>query len=71
MMAERETGTVKWFSPTEGYGFIARDKGGDLFVHFTGIRGERRNLLKQSLRVEFTVIREEKGPRAQDVVVVD
>ena len=39
-MAERETGTVKWSSASRGYGFIARDKGEDLFVYFSGIRGE-------------------------------
>lgn len=70
-MAERETGTVKWFSSTKGYGFIIRDKGGDLFVHFAAIRGEERGRLEKGQRVEFTVIQEEKGPRAQDVVVAD
>lgn len=70
-MAERETGTVKWFSGTKGYGFIVRDEGSDLFVHFSAIRGERRGRLKEGQRVEFTVIQEEKGPRAQDVVVIN
>lgn len=70
-MPEREAGTVKWFSAPKGYGFIVRDKGGDLYVHFTGIRGERRNLLKEGLRVEFTVSQADKSPRAEDVVVVD
>jgi len=39
-MAERETGTVRWFSSSRGYGFIVRDRGGDLFVHFTAIRSK-------------------------------
>lgn len=39
-MAERETGTIKWFNSTKGYGFITRDQGGDIFVHYTSIRGE-------------------------------
>ncbi len=56
-MAELETGTVKWFSASKGYGFIARDSGGDVFVHFTGIRGERRDMLKEGQRVKFMVVK--------------
>lgn len=70
-MAERETGTVKWFNATKGYGFIAREQGGDIFVHFSAIRGEGYRSLDEGQRVEFTVTQGEKGPQAQDVTVID
>ena len=70
-MAEREIGTVKWFDATKGYGFIVRDRGGDIFVHYTGIRGEGYRSLSENQRVEFTIVQGRKGPQAQDVVVVD
>ncbi|MFH1626161.1 MAG: cold-shock protein [Pseudomonadota bacterium] len=68
MAGERETGTVKWFNNTKGYGFITRDQGGDVFVHYTAIRGEGFRSLEEGQRVEFTVGQGEKGPQAQDVV---
>ncbi len=67
-MAERETGSVKWFNATKGYGFITRDKGGDVFVHFSAIRAEGYRTLEEGQKVEFTVTEGEKGPQAQDVV---
>ena len=67
-MAERETGTVKWFNNTKGYGFIARDTGEDIFVHYTGIRGSGYRALKEGQKVEFEVAATEKGFQAQDVV---
>ena len=69
-MAERETGTVKWFNDSKGYGFIAREGGDDVFVHFSGIRGEGFRSLDEGQKVEFTVVEGQKGPQAQDVVVV-
>lgn len=69
-MAERETGTVKWFSNSKGYGFIERDAGDDIFVHYSDIRGEGYRSLREGQRVEFTVGQGQKGPQAQDVVVV-
>ena len=69
-MAERETGTVKWFNGSKGYGFIAREEGDDVFVHFSGIRGEGFRSLEEGQKVEFTVTEGQKGPQAQDVVVV-
>lgn len=69
-MAERETGTVKWFNDSKGFGFIARDEGDDVFVHFSGIRGEGFRSLDEGQKVEFTVVEGQKGPQAQDVVVV-
>ncbi len=67
-MAERETGIVKWFNKDKGYGFIARDSGGDVFVHYSEIRN--RDSLEGDDPVEFTVEQEKKGPRAKDVIVL-
>ncbi len=69
-MAERETGTVKWFNATKGFGFISREEGEDIFVHFSAIRGEGYRTLNEGQQVEFTVTEGEKGPQAQDVVVL-
>ena len=70
-MAERENGTVKWFNAGKGYGFIMRDEGEDVFVHFSSIQGTGFRTLEEGQRVEFTVGQGEKGPQAQDVVVLD
>ena len=69
-MAERETGVVKWFNSSKGYGFITRDQGTDVFVHYSAIRGEGYRSLEEGQRVEFTVGKGEKGPQAQDVDVL-
>jgi len=66
-VAERETGTVKWFNATKGYGFIARESGGDVFVHYSAIDGAGYRSLDEGQAVEFTVVQGEKGPQAQDV----
>lgn len=66
-MSQRETGTVKWFNNSKGYGFIARDGGEDVFVHHTGIRGEGYKSLEEGQRVEFTVEQGPKGLQATDV----
>ncbi len=68
-MAERETGTVKWFNDSKGFGFISREKGGDVFVHFSAIRGEGFRSLGEGQKVEFTVTQGQKGPQAQDVTI--
>ncbi len=70
-MAEREVGTVKWFNATKGYGFITRDAGKDIFVHYSGIRGDGYRKLIEGQRVEFTVADTGKGPQAQDVMALD
>ena len=69
-MAEREAGTVKWFDTTRGYGFIARERGGDVFVHISAIRGQGHRWLDKDQRVEFTVTQGQKGLQAEDVVVL-
>ncbi|MFQ5709732.1 MAG: cold-shock protein [bacterium] len=69
-MAERETGTVKWFNSTKGFGFIARDQGGDVFVHYTAIQGTGYRSLAEGQKVEFLVTEGQKGPQAQDVTIV-
>ena len=67
-MAERETGTVKWFNAGKGYGFIERDNGeGDVFVHYSAISGSGFKTLDEGQRVEFDVVESDKGPQAQDI----
>ena len=66
-MSERETGTVKWFNRSKGYGFIEREDGPDVFVHYSAIRGEGFRNLNEGQRVEFTVESSPKGPQAVDV----
>ncbi len=67
-MEERETGTVKWFNPEKGFGFIQRDNGeGDVFVHHSEIRVSGYRTLEDNQRVEFTVAQGQKGLQAQDV----
>ena len=66
-MSERETGTVKWFDERKGYGFIARDSGGDVFVHHSAIAEQGFRSLVEGERVEFEVGEGRKGPAAVDV----
>ncbi|MCK4339247.1 MAG: cold-shock protein [Candidatus Cloacimonetes bacterium] len=67
-MAKTETGTVKWFNSTKGFGFIERDNGEDVFVHYTSLKGEGYLTLDEGQKVSFTVVKGSKGPQAQDVV---
>jgi CspA family cold shock protein len=69
-MAERTTGTVKWFNGTKGYGFLAQEDGEDVFVHFSAIQGEGYRNLVEGQKVEFSVERGPKGFQAVDVVVL-
>ncbi len=66
-MSDRETGTVKWFNNSKGYGFIERDSGDDVFVHFRAIRGDGFRTLKDGQKVEFNLIDSQKGLQAEDV----
>ena len=67
---DREQGTVKWFNSTKGFGFITRDSGDDVFVHFRAIRGEGHRVLRDAQRVEFAVTEGRKGLQAVDVEVI-
>jgi len=67
-VAERVTGTVKWFSRAKGYGFIQREGGEDVFVHFSAIQGGSFRNLEEGDQVEFTIESSPKGPQAADVV---
>lgn len=69
-MAERETGTVKWFNATKGFGFITRDSGGDVFVHYSAINAQGYRSLQEGQRVEFGLAEGKKGLQAQDVSIV-
>ena len=64
----RETGTVKWFNETKGFGFIERESGPDVFVHFSAIKGDGFKTLADGQKVEFTVTDGPKGPQAENVV---
>jgi len=63
----REKGSVKWFNANKGFGFITRDSGEDVFVHFRSIRGEGHRVLHDGQRVEFEVSEGDKGLQADDV----
>jgi CspA family cold shock protein len=69
-MSERIIGTVKWFNGSKGYGFIEREGGADVFVHFSAIQGDGYRNLEEGQRVEFTVEQGAKGPQASNVIVV-
>jgi len=69
-MSERITGTVKWFNGSKGFGFLAREGGADVFVHFSAIQGDGFKNLEEGQKVEFTVEQGPKGPQASNVVVV-
>jgi CspA family cold shock protein len=66
-VTEKETGTVKWFNDAKGYGFIARDAGEDVFVHYSSVEGDGFRTLREDERVEFAVEQGPKGLQATQV----
>lgn len=70
-MSDRVRGTVKWFNSSKGYGFISREGGEDVFVHFRAINCDGYKTLEEGQRVEFTITKGQKGPQAENVVVID
>jgi CspA family cold shock protein len=62
-------GTVKWFNPRKGYGFIATTDGKDIFVHYANITGQGFKTLNEGDAVSFDIVEGEKGPRAENVVL--
>ena len=69
-MSDRENGVVKWFNNSKGYGFITREQGEDVFVHYSAILGEGYRTLEEGQRVEFTVAQGQKGPQAENVKAI-
>jgi CspA family cold shock protein len=70
-MSERIIGTVKWFNGTKGYGFISREGGEDVFVHFSAIQGAGYRNLEEGQKVEFVIEKGPKGLQASAVTVVN
>lgn len=69
-MSERIIGTVKWFNGSKGYGFIEREGGEDVFVHYSAIVGEGYRNLEEGQQVEFTLEQGAKGPQATSVTLL-
>jgi len=64
-------GKVKWFDPKKGFGFIERDEGDDVFVHFSSIEGEGFKSLEEGRKVTFEIVDSDKGPQASNVNLVE
>ena len=69
-MSERVTGKVKWFNASKGYGFLEREDGPDVFVHFSAIQSDGYRSLQEGQQVEFTIENGPKGLQAANVTVV-
>jgi CspA family cold shock protein len=70
VMEDRVIGTVKWFNSEKGYGFLEREDGPDVFVHYTAIQAEGFRTLQEGQQVEFSVEQGPKGPQAARVVII-
>ena len=70
-MTAREQGVVKWFNDTKGFGFIQRNGGDDVFVHLRAIQGDGHRSLRDGQRVEFSVVKGQKGFQAEEVQPLD
>jgi CspA family cold shock protein len=69
-MTEKVQGTVKWFNGSKGFGFIEREEGEDVFVHYSAIIGDGFRNLEEGQRVEFVVTQGQKGPQADSVTII-
>jgi len=69
-MTTREIGKVKWFNATKGFGFIERDEGDDVFVHYRAINTKGYRSLEEGQKVDFTITQSNKGLQAEDVNIV-
>jgi CspA family cold shock protein len=69
-MSDRIIGTVKWFNGTKGYGFIEREDGDDVFVHYTAIQAEGFRNLEEGQQVEFSIEQSPKGLQAANVTII-
>jgi CspA family cold shock protein len=70
-MAERESGVVKWFNATKGYGFISRENGDDIFVHFSAIESSGYKTLLEGQKVEFSLAETDRGQQAEEVKIAE
>ena len=70
VVGNRINGTVKWFNASKGYGFIAREGGKDVFVHYSAIQSDGYRSLNEGDQVEFTIVDGAKGPQAENVTKV-
>ncbi len=64
------TGTVKWFDEAKGFGFISQESGPDVFAHFSAIQAEGFKTLAEGQQVEFTIVQGQKGPQAENIVII-
>lgn len=64
------TGTVKWFDEAKGFGFISQEAGPDVFAHYSAIQTEGFKTLAEGQTVEFTITQGQKGPQADNIVIV-
>ena len=69
-MSNTVTGTVKWFNESKGFGFISQESGPDVFAHFSAIQGSGFKTLVEGQQVEFSITQGQKGPQAENIVVV-
>ena len=67
---KREKGTIKWFDPSKGYGFLERDKGGDLFIHFASVSEMDRKFLIENTRVSYVVSHGSRVPQANQIKII-
>ena len=69
-MSDKQTGTVKWFNESKGFGFIQRDEGPDVFAHYTHIVGDGFRTLQEGQKVSFTLGEGKKGPQAENIEAI-